>query len=82
MIDPDEMAAYEVWKHNRLVGTTDLSVHAFNTEQEIVALAYEAGVRDAFIGQRASKTVEEVIARNPNRTPGMMGHNPGRRITS
>lgn len=40
MLDPDEVASYEEWKQRKIQGQLDLSVQAYNLEQESVALAW------------------------------------------
>lgn len=78
MLDPDEMQHYEAWKMQRLTGVVDLSVNAYNLEQEALALAYEAGVRDGINtaangGRHMSEidAVSETISNSPYRKPGM-----------
>lgn len=74
VLDPDEFALYEVWKANRLTNSTDLSVHAYNLEQEALALAWEAGAKVAFsAAQSRGMSIEEVLSSNPNRAKGMKG---------
>ena len=82
MLDPDEMAAYEEWKERKLTSSTDLSVSAFNVEQEGPALAYEAGVDAGVKGAAAKKSAEEVKKASPYRAQGMTGHIPPKKITS
>lgn len=66
MLDPTEVAAYETWKLEKLNGQIDLSVRAFNTEQEMNALSWEEGWRAAKNG--------EPIESNRFRKPGMTAH--------
>ena len=68
MLDPVEIAEYEAWKQRKLVGQIDLSVQAFNLEQEAGAFAWEEGwlARDA--GQEFSSC--------RFRKPGEPGHKP------
>ena len=88
MIDPDEMTAFEDWKAKKLMGQVDLSISAFNLEQESQALAYEAGVKDVFseLGEDGAAkagiaTLDEFLTTSPYRKPGMKGQKPVR-ITS
>lgn len=83
MLDPDEMAAYEAWKQHKLTGISDLSVSAFNTEQEATALAWAAGVKALHARimptndlHRAGldQLLEHLLADNPYRKPGMTGY--------
>lgn len=80
VLDPDEMAVYEEWRANKLASSVDLSVHAFNVEQEGAALAYEAGVSALYKRSRDSahsvseNDVDVVIRDNPYRAKGTMGH--------
>lgn len=68
MLDPIEIAEYEAWKQSKLVGQIDLSVQAYNLEQEANALAWDEGwlARDAGSGFDANRF----------RKPGMTGHKP------
>ena len=81
MLDPEEVAGYEAWKEHKLTSHTDLSVSAYNIEQESAALAYEAGVRAAVFPSDKEK-INSLIAANPYRGPGMMGERPKKRVTS
>ena len=76
MLDPDEVAAYEVWKHDKLVSETDLSIHAYNLEIQATALAWEAGARAAVSPQ---SNIERILISNPYRGKGAAGE---RKITS
>lgn len=76
MLDPDEMAAYEVWKQHKLTSVTDLSAHAFNLEQEAPALAWEAGVKAALGRAGTAETIDDLLSSNPYRAPGMNGARP------
>lgn len=81
MIDPDEMEAFEEWKAAKLAGQSDLSVQAWNREQEALALAWEDGAKTGVKAVRENAAViEEVLPRNPHRKPGMTSHTP-RRVT-
>lgn len=66
MLDPDSVAEYEAWKLDKMTGSVDLSVRAFNAEMEALALAWEAGWRTGREGKLP-------ITENPNRKPGMRG---------
>lgn len=73
MLDPDEVANFEAWRETKLLGSVDLSVHAYNVEQEGAALAYEAGVRDAVRKTAEGFSVNAIIAASPYRGRGMAG---------
>jgi len=81
MLDPDEMAVYEAWKAHKLTMSVDLSVSAFNVEQEAPALAYEAGVRAAYNRSDREK-LDTLIEKNPYRGKGMMGYLPPKKRLS
>ena len=68
MLDPDEVARYEEWKQRKIQGQLDLSVQAYNLEQESVALAWE----DGWVARHAGKLFTD----NQFRKPGMTGHRP------
>lgn len=74
MIDQDEMDAYEEWKASKLAGHVDISVAAWNREQEALALAWEDGARKAmaFVGANLAD-LRELLDQNPHRKPGMTG---------
>lgn len=71
MLDPDEVADFETWKQAKLNGIHDLSVSAYNTEMEALALAWEAGAKTAHEFRDADIT--SILAKNPHRKPGMKG---------
>lgn len=73
MLDVDEMAAYHAWKAHKLTSHPDLSVEAYNVEQEAAALAYEAGVKAAVPASDQQKR-DSLLANSPYRRPGMLGH--------
>ena len=79
MLDPDEFIAFEDWRAEKIAGIQDLSVEAFNREREALALAWEAGVREAHNGN--STVLEALLQKNPHRSYGMTGHTT-KRITS
>lgn len=79
MLDPDEMADYEAWKERKLTGQVDLSVNAYNVEQEAVALAFDAGVDAAFAGAIIRQNAQDVKRQSPYRRKGTTGY---RKITS
>lgn len=81
MLDPDEVANYEAWKERKLTSSTDLSVHAYNVEQEGLALAYDAGVDDGFKGQVALKSAKDVKAASPYRRKGTTAYIAPKRVT-
>jgi hypothetical protein len=81
MIDADEFAAYEMWREARVLGQVDVSVHAFNAEQEGLALAWEAGVMFAIKADNGLTTAS-IEAANPYRGAGMTGARPAKRVTS
>ena len=68
MLDPDEVASYEEWKQRKIQGQLDLSVQAYNLEQESVALAWE----DGWVARDAGKLFTD----NQFRKPGMTGYRP------
>ena len=70
MLDPDEVAAFEVWKEHKLTTSIDLSANAFNLEQEAPALAWEAGWDAAQGAHPAAR------ASNPYRAKGTTGYRP------
>lgn len=80
MLDPDEVAHYEEWKGIKLAGSTDLSITAYNTEMEALALAWDNGAVKAIdeaVGpadaQKRSSLRDLLKAQNPHRKPGMKG---------
>lgn len=73
MLDPDEVAAYEQWKHDKLVSETDISIRAYNIEMEGHALAFDSGVDAAFAGMIVKENAEQVKAKSPYRAKGMKG---------
>lgn len=89
MLDPDEVAAYEAWKHEKLLGTVDLSVRAYNAEMVGHAAAYERAIKDAMEVLPPISDISEKLsalsAKNPYRARGMRGAAPSistTRITS
>lgn len=74
VLDADEVAEYEAWKLEKLTGNTDLSVAAYNREQERDALAWDDGWR--------AKANGEPISANRFRKPqtsqsGLPSSDPG-----
>jgi hypothetical protein len=83
VIDHDELAEYEDWKARKLAGQLDLSVEAYNREQESQALAWEAGARAlAAEFNTAPQDLTFFMSRNPHRQPGMRGHRGTSRVAS
>jgi hypothetical protein len=79
VIDQDEMDAYEEWKASKLAGHVDISVAAWNREQEALALSWEdgaaKGIQTAFEKdyKAPSDAMPDALAKNPHRRPGMTG---------
>jgi hypothetical protein len=72
------MEAYEAWKEHKLTSQVDLSVAAFNLEQEGNALAWEAGAKSMLKqsvnpsdAQKLASMEEFIREENPYRGPGM-----------
>lgn len=86
MLDAEAVKDYEHWKMKKLTAGVDLSVQAYNLDMESTALAYEAGVKAVAsrIGYATGDTsVDEVLADNPYRKPGMNGEpSATRKVTS
>lgn len=87
MLDPDLYADYEAWRAAKLAGSIDLSIATYNVEMAAQAIAWEAGVKAAYsVALASDREVEEILADNPYRKPGMRGELPvsetPRRVTS
>lgn len=76
MIDPDEFASYEAWREHKLTSATDLSVRAYNMEQEAAALHWEEGVKAMAAGAIIRENSADVMRKNPYRAKGMTGERP------
>jgi len=81
MLDADDVADYEAWKQHKLTTSVDLSVGAYNVEQEAAALAYEAGIRAAVPATDANR-IEILFEANPYRSKGSTGYRPTKRKLS
>lgn len=83
MLDPEQQADFEEWRGRKILGQVDISPAAYNSEMEGLAVAWEEGVKrlaDYGTVERdwplASIDLNEVIATNPYRRPGMRGERP------
>ena len=74
MLDPDEVAAYEAWKMNKIAGVYDLTITSFNAEMTALAGAWDDGVRVS-INPVDHQALTSILSRNPYRQPGMTAYN-------
>jgi hypothetical protein len=79
VIDPEEQAAFEAWKIAKLRAAIDVSVTAYNTEMQALAIAWETGAKQTMaalhkFGIEITDAMQEaILAENPQRKPGMTG---------